>query len=397
MSPGQNRCSSSVGGRRGLLLGLGALACAGLARAQPARPLLRVGPTQALRSLASAARQARDGCDIEVDAGDYVADTAVWQASKLSLRAVGGRVRLIAGGASAEGKGIFVTRGEQISIEGFDFSGARVADGNGAGIRLERGSLRLRDCSFRDCEMGLLTANDPAIRLEVENCEFGHAAPRPGQAPAHLLYAGRIGRLLVTGCYFHHGRIGHLLKSRAALSLVAYNRLSDEIGGRASYELEFPNGGVAIVLGNVIQQSAQTENPHLLAYGAEGLGPGRHELCLVHNTLVDNLPQDGVYLRVSPGAARVMAVNNLLVGGARFAAEAGWDLRNNLPVDWDMFVQAARDNYAPRPGSPLRGRVAEPGPGPDGQPLRLLRQYRHPHASQALAGPALFPGALQGA
>lgn len=388
--------AKGTSGRRGVLLALSALTCtAGVLAQSASRPLLRVGPNQALRSLASAARQARDGFDIEVEAGDYVADVAVWRASDLRLRAVGGRVRLIAGGAAAENKGIFVTAGERISIEGFDFIGARAADAIGSGIRLERGTLHLRDCSFRDCEMGLLTANNPAIRLEVENCEFSHAALRPGNAPAHLLYAGSIGHLSVSGSYFHHGRIGHLLKSRAAQNFVAYNRLTDEIGGRASYELEFPNGGLAVVLGNLIQQSAQTENPHLIAYGVEGLKHARNELYLVHNTLIDKLPEGGRYLRLASGATRGLAVNNLLVGGDRSLTEPGWDSRNNLPVDWDAFVQAARDNYVPRPGSALRGRVVEPGPGPDGLSLRPARQYRHPHDSEALAGPALFPGALQ--
>ncbi|HEX2012392.1 MAG TPA: hypothetical protein VJN44_15800 [Roseateles sp.] len=387
--------------RRRLLLGacLAPLLAAAEARAQPPqRPVLRVGPGRAVRSLGEAARQARDGMLIEVDTGEYPGDVAVWRQNDLSLKAVGGRVRLPAGSAVAEGKGIFVSAGERIAIEGFDFSGARAPDGNGAGIRLERGSLRLVDCSFSDCQMGLLSSDDAAARLELLDCEFSRAATRPGDAPAHLLYVGGIARLSVSGCYFHQGRIGHLLKSRAAHNLITYNRLTDELGGRASYELEFPNGGVAVLLGNLVQQSAQTENPYLIVYGAEGLAPrGRHELCLAHNTLVDNLPRDGAYLRVAPGPVRVRAFNNLLVGNRRFATESSWDLRNNLVVDWDAFVLAARENYTPRPGSPLRGKVVDPGPGPDGLSLRPERQYRHPRGSVALSGPAQFPGALQGA
>jgi hypothetical protein len=37
----------------------------------------------------------------------------------------------------------------------------------------------------------------------------------------------------------------------------------------ASYELEFPEGGVAVVVGNVIAQSADSPNPIVVAYGAE--------------------------------------------------------------------------------------------------------------------------------
>lgn len=43
--------------------------------------------------------------------------------------------------------------------------------------------------------------------------------------------------------------------------MVLYNRLADGHGGRASYELEFPSGGTAVAMGNLIQQSATTDNP----------------------------------------------------------------------------------------------------------------------------------------
>lgn len=385
-------------GRRELL-GLAAGLCLGrpaLAQSQVAPALLRVGPKQAVRSLASAAQQARDGMVIEVEAGDYVADVASWGRNDLSLRAVGGRVRLIANGAVAQGKGIFVISGQRVSVEGFDFIGAAAPDTNGAGIRFERGSLRLRDCSFADCEMGLLTNNDAAAELEIENCEFSRAARRADGRPAHLLYAGAIARLSVSGSYFHHGRSGHLLKSRAAVNHILYNRLSDELGGTASYELEFPNGGRAVVIGNLIQQSATTENSSLISVGAEGYKHADNELWLAHNTLVDNRPREGVYLRIAPGRVRVRAVNNLLVGGGRFSADADWDVRNNPAVDWDALVLAARENYALKPDSALRGKAVDPGPGPEGfASLRPLRQYQHPRQSVALAGPALHPGALQ--
>ena len=63
------------------------------------------------------------------------------------------------------------------------------------------------------------------------------------------------------------------------------DRLTEELGRRTDYELECPNGGVAVAMGNAIQQSAQTENEIMISCGAEGykwpasplvLGPARH-------------------------------------------------------------------------------------------------------------------------
>ncbi len=369
------------------------VAAAALPLAARAAPVLQVGPQRAVKSLAAAARQAKDGMGVEVDAGDYVADVAVWPQQGLTLRAVGGRVRVIAAGAHAQGKGLFVTTGRGQRIEGFDFIGCTVPDGNGAGIRVEAGSLTLVDCGFRDNENGVLTANHEAIELDIVDCDFGAIALRRGFT--HHLYVGAIARLAVTGSYFHQGLLGHLLKSRAAVNHILYNRLSDEIGGRASYELEFPNGGVAVVMGNFIMQSASTENAHVISFGAEGATWPRQALYLVHNTLVDQKPAGGIWLRVAPPRADVMVANNLLVGAPRLAADGHWTRRANFAADWDEFVRAARDDFRLKPGSALRGKAQDMGEA-EGVRLSPGREYRHPLGTTALAGPVRHPGAFQG-
>jgi len=358
-----------------------------------AGPVMKVGPRQAVKSLAAAARQARDGMLVEVDAGDYIADVATWPQHDLTLRAVGGRVRLVAAGANAQGKGLFVTRGQRMRIEGFDFTGCTVPDRNGAGIRLEAGSLTLVDCGFRDNENGLLTANDESIELDIVDCDFGAIPLRSGAT--HNVYVGAIKRLSVMGSYFHHGLLGHLLKSRAAVNHILYNRLTDEVGGRASYELEFPNGGVAVVVGNLIMQSSTTDNPHVISFGIEGAKWPRQALYLVHNTLVDQRPSGGIWLRVTPPQTEVMLANNLLVGAPKLAAEGHWTRRANFQADWDEFVLAAREDFRLKPSSGLRGKAQDMGEA-EGVRLSPSREYRHPHTTVALGGPARNPGAFQG-
>ncbi len=353
---------------------------------------LRVGPLEAIRTLQEAAWRARDGDTVEVVDGEYRGDVAVWTQKRITIRGVGGRPRLLAMGVSAEDKGIFVVRGEQVHIENIEFSGARVRHRNGAGIRLESGTLVVADCRFIDNENGILTASDERIALTVLRSEFGHNGAGDGQS--HNLYAGAIGLLEVRGSYFHHARVGHLLKSRARESRIYYNRLTDEMGGRASYELEFPSGGRAIVVGNLIQQASSSENPTIVSMGAEGLRWPVNRLFLAHNTLVNDRSQGVRALDLRNGATGVL-INNLLLG-AGMNLEAGEALRrgNETGTSTDIILQRGEDDYRPRHDSRLPGLVSAAG-RIDDVDLTPEEEYVHPLQTQRIAPDLWSPGAYQ--
>lgn len=356
-----------------------------------AERIIHVGPDRAIKTLANAARLAGNGDVVEVDAGDYRADVAVWQQNNLTLRAVGGRVRLIASGADVEGKGIWVFRGGRITVDGFDFLGAQVNDRNGAGIRLEKGDLTVLNCGFWENENGILTSNNPDIVLKISNSEFGHNGAGDGQS--HNLYVGAIKHLHVSGSYFHHARVGHLLKSRAAENFILYNRLVDGPKGEASYELEFPSGGVAHVIGNVIEQAATTDNFHMISFGAEGFRWPKNELYLVNNTLVDRWPEGGIFLRVRSGAS-TYALNNLLVGKGRLDSAGSGDYSNNINVNAGEFVNLSGQDYRLKPTSRLVGKGIAPK-RQNGIELLPSREYSHPRNTRSIAVPPLSPGAMQ--
>jgi hypothetical protein len=359
----------------------------------PPGQVLQVGPERAVRTMAEASRLAKDGMTIEVDAGEYVGDVAVWTQNRLTLRAVGGRVRLKANGASAEGKGLWVMRGDQMSVDGFDFTGTQVPDRNGAGIRLERGRLQVRNCRFIDNENGIMTSNNPQVELDIVDSEFAHNGF--GDGLTHNLYAGAIARLSVRGSHFHHALVGHLLKSRAAINDIRYNRLADGPGGRASYELEFPNGGLAYVVGNIIEQGERTGNPHLVSYAAEGYRWPVNALYLVHNTFIDKRPGGGVVLRVKPGNVAVTAVNNLLVASSRLETSAPGDYRNNIHVQAEFFDSGAPADYRPRARSRSAGTLAPIASSAEGIPLQPSAQYRPPLGTVDLQEKPHNPGAVQ--
>src|SRR5712692_1011958 len=85
--------------------------------------VLRVGAKRELKRPSAAAQIARDGDVIEIDAGIYDRDAAVWRQHRLTIRGVGGRAHLRADGAHVEGKGIWVIKGNDTTIENIEFSG----------------------------------------------------------------------------------------------------------------------------------------------------------------------------------------------------------------------------------------------------------------------------------
>ena len=278
-----------------------------------------VGPLGDAPTVAQALRLAADGDVIEVAPGGYPGDVSVITQRRLTIRGGEPRPVIDAAGRHAEGKAIWVVRDGDVTIENIEFRGARVPDGNGAGIRFERGRLRVVRCAFFDNEMGLLTSNVNDAELQVEASEFGHAPTHPGSLH-HLLYVGRIARATITGSRFEQGHLGHLIKSRARETTIVGNRIVDGPRGRASYEIDLPNGGLARVSRNTIGQSDATDNATMVSYGAEGFAWPDSALVVEDNLFINDKPGEAWYVRVwrdrLPPDATVTVRHNRLVGPA---------------------------------------------------------------------------------
>jgi len=360
-----------------------------------------VGPAHLLKAPSDAAQIARAGDTVLIQSGTYRGDVAVWTQAKLRISASGGPVVLEAAGRHAEGKAIWVMRGGEFEVEGIEFRGARVPHGNGAGIRFESGRLVIRNCVFRDNENGILTSNDPQARLHVFDSEFTDA-PRDTRALHHLLYAGSIAELKVSGSRFHNGYNGHLLKSRAARSDVRFSLLVDGPTGKASYEAEFPNGGHVVVIGNVIGESAGSENPHVVSYGIEGAVWPDNALLMSHNTLFSRAgaSSEGAFVRLAERkrfAAPVTAylINNLFVLPERPSQGDIMETSGNSSIAADALGDIDALDFRLASGSPLHGAV-RPAPSVGGMPLAPAFEFALPRGTRPLARPEKWvPGAFQ--
>jgi len=166
--------------------------------------------------------------------------------------------------------GIFVTRGSGITIRNITFMSAHVPEHNGAGIRAEGANLTVEDSRFIGNENGILTAANAGSTIIVKNSIFrGNGSCIA--ACAHGIYAGHIALLRVENSKFEEQHAGHHIKSRAARTEIVNNSVQDGADGSASYLVDLPNGGSALITGNVFEKGPRSSNKTAaIAIGAEG-------------------------------------------------------------------------------------------------------------------------------
>ncbi len=366
----------------------------------PAAALV-ASPEGAPLSLAAALQQARDGDLIDLLPGDYTEGPLVLDNRRLTLRGVGERpvIRRANGRLPAGAKALLTVRGGEVTLENLRFSGARGEDGEAAGLRLEGGKLAVRGCALYDNEYGLLALNDERAELLIESCEFGQA-PRVVGGLHHLLNVGRIDSLTVRGSRFQQGFEGHLIKARARRTLLEYNFIHDGLRGGASYEVDLAAGGVATLLGNVIAQGSDTQNPVLIAYGSQGGGWEHNELRLAHNTLINYGWTPAWFLRVFSDQMtpppQVVAVNNLVVGIGPFNWAAPGRFDGNRRVSRRQLRDVDTYAFELPPDSMWRGAGIDPR-SIGGHDLSPKGEFDWPARVVPLEGPrqSWTPGAFQ--
>lgn len=322
-----------------------------------------VGPTRLYTVPSAVSSLVADGDTVEIDAGLYTGNVTKWFANNLVIRSVGGGyAHLEANGNYAEGKAIWVIKGANCIVEGIEFSGCKVPDHNGAGIRQEGKDLTLRNCYFHHNEMGILTSNDGVSDFVFEACEF--AFNGFGDGYSHNIYVGSVNSLTMRNCYSHDAHVGHLVKSRARFNYLYYNRLTGE-SGDGSYEVDMPNGGQAILIGNLIEQSANSQNSGIISFALENQNHPEQQIVLSHNTIV-NTKNSGRFIQFSNATTLVKLVNNLFLGGGTLlqGTTAVTDTVSNLRIPniaAAQLIDPANYNYWPGPNAPCVNAGTNPG------------------------------------
>lgn len=219
---------------------------------------------------------------------------------------------------ACEGKAALVLRGLGAEVRGITFSNITVPDGNGAGIRLERGALNVAYSQFRDSQQGILSGDDPQGRIYIMRSTFSGLGTCENSAGcAHSIYIGNYGDLTVRESRFERGRGGHYVKARSAKVAIEGNSFDDAAGSATNYMIDLPAGSIGTIADNWFIQGRDKENySAFIALGAETVLHPSDGLSVTGNEarFVPGLQRSSVFLADWTGSRVAMSGNNLARG-----------------------------------------------------------------------------------
>ena len=300
---------------------------------------LTVGPGKTFARIEDAVAQAKSGDVILVHAkGDglaYIRPAVLVKVSNLTIRGVGGHVRLDGTGFNYSGAGSvpramfqFQRGADGCVLEGFEMFGARGESHNGAGVRINQANrVTIRSCNIHGNDMGIMSNGDGSLKISadqlIERCEIHHNGSKEEPGFNHNLYLGGAS-VTLRYCEVHHSITGHNVKSRAHITRVEFsyihhssNREFDLVEAR---ETAFP-GSDAVLVGNVIAKGDDCAgNRAVIHFGRDGGGKRVGTLRLSFNTIVT--PFVSPIMQLTTSDARALLVGNLIVGKRTSLARA---------------------------------------------------------------------------
>ncbi len=262
--------------------------CAVLTCGTAAAADITVGPARAYRTLAAGVAAAEAGDRILLEPGVYTDDTVTTTVA-LTIEGLGGGAVLRASKPLANRKGLVVSNAT-LTVRNLTFDGAYVTaeDGNnGAGIRGQAGDLTVENCIFSDNQDGILVDAIAGATVRIAGSTFsGNGA---GDGYSHGIYVNEVAKVTVTTSIFTGTKVGHDIKSRALVTAISQTVLDDGVTGTTSYAVDLRNGGLAVLDEVRITQGPRSQNPAMVAYGAEGNLKAANGLIVSNSTFRNQL------------------------------------------------------------------------------------------------------------
>jgi len=159
----------------------------------------------------------------------------------------------------------------------------------------------------------------------------------------HIYISASTDTLLVTNCWFHHPRgQANSLKTRAQRSFILYNLIDEEATGYGSWELNIAQGGLNIIIGNIIIQGPAGANHGIVGYDAAI--NALEDFYFVNNTVINQYVGIIEYFNIVPSSG----INTFKIYNNIFASVVGATKKmftGNTPAVLDTSNNLDASNY----------------------------------------------------
>ena len=324
--------------------------------------VLEVGDGKPFVRIEDAVKSAHPGDEIDVypKSGGYTGTAVSINVSGITIKGIGGKVRL--DGADFEYSGVgSVPRAifqidkysNGVTIENFELCGAHNKSFNGAGVRINQANrATIRDCDIHGNDMGIMSngmEGDAHLAEDqlIDHCSIHHNGNLSDPGFNHNLYLGGTS-VTVQFCTIDHALTGHNLKCRAHFALVKHCHIfasaNRELDFVEAWDTDRPNSNVVLV-GNVIEKDPDCKgNRVVINFGVEHARRDG-KIYLINNTIH------------TPFQSAVLALNSPTVG-ARFTNNVIYNPSQAHPVlvsfrdsastsNVDAHSNALSPNYSP--------------------------------------------------
>lgn len=302
-----------------------------------------------------------DGDTVYIDGGVYLNDAVKWTKKGLRIIGLGTEANPSVLRYSVDipnGKGIFVFEvpgsSDNPYIENLVFDGAQVSDANGAngaGVRFQAENITINKCKFLNCQNGILEGSSSvnSSNVIIMNSEFHNNGYQEQNNTSfsgyehHIYISASADTLIVMNCWFHHPRgQGNSIKTRAQRSFILYNLIDEEDDGYGSYEINIAQGGLNVIMGNIIIQGPAGANHAMIGYDAV-INP-LEDFYFVNNTVINRFAGNLKYFNIAP----VSGINTFKIYNNIFATVPSANntfISGNAPVILDTAGNTFSSDY----------------------------------------------------
>ena len=262
----------------------------------------------AYHNLKSALTSLKAGDELFISEGTYQ-EPLIIKEDDITITGVG---HVVFQNGTAEGKGLILAKGDNLTVNNIECKGISVRDGNGACVRLEGINLVLNNVYFHNSQQGVLETAKEAGLISIENSRF----ERLGYAgQAHGLYANKASVQMNQSVFIAAKDEGHALKVRGQ-RLTINKSIIASFSSDDSRLIDMPNGGVLRIKNTLLAQGPNSVNGQMIGYGLEGIRHKKNSILLENNLIL--LERLGVNyllsLRNNGKGIAIFQEKNLVVG-----------------------------------------------------------------------------------